>query len=67
MNDLQVSVIIGSVISSTISGVWVNAMLNSRIGTIISISLASLVFLGLLITLPWYMCETYKLCNGFIF
>jgi K+-sensing histidine kinase KdpD len=66
MSDLQVFTVIGSVISSTLTGVLVCSMLNSRIGTIISIALSVVMFLFFLVVTPYYMCEIYKECGCFV-
>jgi hypothetical protein len=34
---------------------------------ILAIGIAIPIFLLFTATLPWYMCNTYHMCNGFIF
>jgi hypothetical protein len=66
MNELQIGVIISAIIASVMSGIWVCYALNSKTGTIIGISFAVIVFIGFIVALPYYMCDTYKMCSGFI-
>jgi hypothetical protein len=64
MNELQIFIIVGSLISSTMGGIWVNAIMNNKI---LATGIAIPIFLLFTATLPWYMCNTYHMCNGFIF